>query len=113
MMSTERYNGWTNYETWLVNVWMSNDQGAYERWEEVATELVADNPDSARERLAEQLKDSVSDESPTVDDASLYADLLNAAICIVDWRELAEHCIADVEPDNCDAMQASERRMGA
>ena len=27
---SERYNGWTNYETWLVNLWMDNEQGSQE-----------------------------------------------------------------------------------
>lgn len=26
-MSDQKYNGWTNHETWLVNVWITNDEG--------------------------------------------------------------------------------------
>ena len=25
------YNGWSNYETWAVNLWMNGDQGYYEQ----------------------------------------------------------------------------------
>ena len=27
---TTEYNGWSNRETWLVNLWLSNDMGSYE-----------------------------------------------------------------------------------
>ena len=29
-MTDERYNGWTNRETWLTNIWLTNDQGTYD-----------------------------------------------------------------------------------
>ena len=29
-MTNETYNGWTNRETWLANLWLTNDQGIYE-----------------------------------------------------------------------------------
>ena len=30
-MSEATYSGWTNYETWLVNQYISNDEGMYEQ----------------------------------------------------------------------------------
>lgn len=36
--SSDSYNGWTNRETWALNLWLSNDQGLYE----MTRERVAD-----------------------------------------------------------------------
>lgn len=36
MKSTETYNGYANYETWNVALWIQGDQGLYELAREVA-----------------------------------------------------------------------------
>ena len=28
-MATKKYNGWANYETWNVALWLQNDEGLY------------------------------------------------------------------------------------
>jgi hypothetical protein len=35
-MEDKKYNGWTNYETWLFNVNVTNDQETYNYVQEVA-----------------------------------------------------------------------------
>src|SRR5262245_40857636 len=91
------YNGWRNYETWAVHLWLSNEQDSYEYWRDLAREawLHAEGTDIltreqvARRGLAERLMDEIEEHSPCTD-AGLYADLLNAALSEVGWYEVAE-----------------------
>ena len=82
--NTDSYNGWTNYETWLVNIWLTNDPGTYSaaRWAAV------DNADALREWVTEWVTESV----PA---SSLTADLLGAALSEVDWHEIAESLLEE------------------
>ena len=88
-MADEGYQGYTNYETWAVNLWIDNDQGLHEmvmEWtEEVAGE---ENPEY---ELARMIRDFVEEYNPLADEeASMYSDLLSSAISSVNWMEIAE-----------------------
>ncbi len=96
------YNGWSNYETWAVNLWISNEEGSYRYWTDRTRELVAECADedanrSALSRLAEELKESIH-EACAIDKASLASDLMNAALGEVDWCEIARSMIDDETP---------------
>lgn len=83
-MERKEYNGWTNYETWLVNLWLTNDEGIYNAiLDEVsATSEIHD--------AAEVIKNFVEDSNPFNGTATLFTDLLNAALSEVNWHEIAE-----------------------
>jgi hypothetical protein len=87
----EKYNGWTNYETWAVSLWIDNEESSYRYWRQEAARYqqdIADKEDAIC-GLAGQLKQEISDEAPT-DEPSVYSDLLNAALSEVNWAEIAE-----------------------
>jgi hypothetical protein len=105
-MTRNEYNGWTNYETWVVNLWLDNEQGSQEYWQEQAQECVqhaidddsSDPKNAATNALAELLKDQHDEaQCALVGVAGVFADLLNAALSEVDWYEIAEHYISEIE----------------
>lgn len=98
------YNGYENYETWAVSLWLGSDRGSYESMNELAKSCLADEvaagaPNKeivrlATYKLAGVLRDLVEYESnPLIDEASLYSDLLGSALGMVSWHEVAEGLI--------------------
>lgn len=92
-MNTKEYNGWTNYETWNVKLWLDNDCDSYE----LARDLVRQAGNDAY-RVSKALQEMVEEQQPDLG-ASMFADLLSAALHEVNWYEIAEHYLADVEPE--------------
>jgi hypothetical protein len=102
------YNGWANYETWAVSLWLDNEQSSYLYWREQADRHRKEGPNSSQVRfeiwtaeqavrfnLADQVKEEVTDASPLCGEASLYADLLGAALSEVNWLEIVDHWLAE------------------
>ena len=87
-MSGKEYNGWSNYETWAVNLWLTNDEGSNRQLERMARR--ADDTSD----LAQSIKAWVEEMMPELDNG-LAADLLNAALGEVDWYEIAK----DLKPE--------------
>jgi hypothetical protein len=117
-MSETGYNGWQNYETWCVGLWIDNDEGTQERAREITREAQREGRTHVNVRqgiwtveratvyvLADALKgwvrDEPEDEGGLLPDlgATLAADLLGAALDEVDWQEIAEHYLADAPAD--------------
>lgn len=98
----ERYNGWTNYETWFVALWIDNDEGTHERRHEMAREALdhaepnalLPEMDTARYGYEQALEDWV-EEMCDAPENGLAADLLTAALGRVDWREIAQNWIEE------------------
>lgn len=110
-MTKKEYNGWYNYETWLVNLWITNDSGSDSYWRSTAQEAYdrADGDscftkeENSALDLAKVLEEQIEEESPTTGMADLYADLLNAALSEVNWHEIAEHFIEDCKKEETES----------
>lgn len=91
----DKYNGWSNYETWNFALWydgcweddaieaLNNAEPQYD-WETKKSCAIYD--------LAEYLERYVDDDVESVmnETSGMYADLLGAAIDKIDFREVAE-----------------------
>jgi hypothetical protein len=82
-MSSGKYNGWSNYETWVVALWLDNEEGSYNYWNEVAEGLDVYD-------LSKRLEEEFEEFNP-VEATGVYSDLLTHALGRVDWYEIAEH----------------------
>ena len=103
-LKDREYNGWTNYETWLVSLWIGNEQGIYESMIEMALEVNTEaeageyewqtRPQQALYSLEDRLKDTVEElfDFPT---EGFAADLIGGALSEVDWRSIAEHTLEE------------------
>ena len=100
MSNDKKYNGWTNYETWLINLWMSEGSNYYD---DLAQELFNNKEDSQDKEdlindLSNRLKQEHEEYIETVKlpSSGWITDLINASLSEVDWYEIAEHYISEV-----------------
>lgn len=76
------YNGWKNYETWAVSLWLNNEEGTHVELRDILRREL-DNY-----KAADIIKDWVNEMAPDMG-ATLWADLMMAALSEVDWVEIA------------------------
>ncbi len=79
---TTEYNGWCNRETWVVNLWLTNDECYYQELGSIIKSF--DTTDEQAEEI-EQYVHRIID----VNEASMTTDLLSASLGRVDWHEIA------------------------
>src|SRR4051794_7859283 len=104
----EEYNGWSNYETWCVHLWLTNEEGSYRYWKEEAERHRKEDRESERSNLAEQIRSELDEAAPT-EKASVFSDLVNAALSEVDWHEIADAFLEEVQPEPGDEDEKTDQ----
>ena len=77
------YSGWTNWETWNANNWITNDPATDEHGRGLARSTEDEY------EAGELLRQWYEDQAPELDTVSWFSDAISMALHTVDWRELA------------------------
>ena len=87
MTNENTYNGWKNYETWNCALWLSCDYSFDTAIREYA-ESVSEEEYSVI-KVADYIEELVDEVTPELP-ASMFCDLLTAAIGRISYYEIAE-----------------------
>ena len=99
-MDTQKYNGWTNYSTWLCNLWFDDLSPLFEDHIEDLSEE-HDSKDELLDTLSEWIEQHVDGyvESIVDERSGFVMDLVGSAFREIDFRDIAEHYVDDVWDD--------------
>jgi hypothetical protein len=108
----EKYNGWSNRETWAVALHVNNDQG----WQESVLGVVREHKDAAMggdlepwqagELIRENVEEALAFPSETVFDPQWFAATMVpiihdiGSLWRVDWTELGQAFLADLADED-------------
>ncbi len=85
-MKDEKYNGWTNHETWALNLWLTNDEGTYNETKKILKE--AELKDKALKEFVEDLREQAENESATEELKNMFHDV--GSLWRVNWQEITD-----------------------
>jgi len=93
----DTYNGWTNKETWLVNVWLNNDYDLYKYYLGRLNDSYGGFISDIIHELQEIVYDIVREDRPETN--GLAYDLLQSSLNVINYKELAEHYIEEIQEE--------------
>jgi len=99
-MADTTYNGWTNWETWQINLWLDNEEPLYRRKVSFLRSVVAPIADlgvtDALIGYVQRWCESVFPDG-TPDMRGDEKETVKVQWARVNWTEIAEHFVAEVK----------------
>lgn len=96
-MTRNPYNGWTNYETWNIKLWIDNEQAWQEQALEIARHADEDISDCARALEQWALDPETGMFPDTLPTCGPVADALTVYRSEIDWYSIAESYLEDAK----------------
>ena len=97
-MDTQKYNGWTNYATWLVNLHFDG----LDFTDDIEAGVFDDmNSNDIRCHVAswiQELVESYLEEVVDLDNLFVL-DIIHTTINDVDWHDIADHYVDDIKDE--------------
>lgn len=90
-MTDNKYNGWTNYETWRINLELFDGFDPFDYF--------SDDQANMMDWLADALKEYAEEIIEQTSSEGLARDYALAFLQEVNWREIAEHMFLDYADD--------------
>ena len=94
--NTNKYNGWTNRETWLCNLWFDNFEFSEMLDMFEGCEDKGDILNNIEDYIKNYVEEFVEYSLALGDAHGFIHDMLNSAIQEIDFRDIAEHYVDDV-----------------
>lgn len=91
--SDSKYNGWTNYATWRVNLEMFDGENV----RDLFPMEVRDDDAYGLSKQLEEYADNVIDDCGSL--KGLAVDYARAFLADVNWYEIAEHMLDDIKSE--------------
>lgn len=79
------YNGWSNHETWLINLWLTNEEPYYYEMQRILSTY------SSLQDQADALLEFMQNEHEELEVIGVWSDIIGNTLWRVNWHEIAEN----------------------
>ena len=102
------YQGWVNYETWNMNLWIDNTPETQAELQEICQNAVdrEESADDAIHAARSVLQDAWEARKPELD--GVFGDLLTGAFSEIRWYDIVKDPIKELWTEKTEAEEGAE-----